>query len=82
VWQASRIGGWNGSRRGGQRTHTPSSVPFRIGGLASVSLGFPAGCGWAFEGGGLCVVLCRSPNSKGPKQTDQKEQRGMAKEIM
>jgi hypothetical protein len=62
--------------------HTPSSVPFRIGGLASVSLGFPAGCGWAFEGGGLCVVLRRSPNSKGPKQTDQKEQRGMAKEIM
>ncbi len=29
--------------RRGKRTHTPSSVLFRIGGLASVSLGFPGG---------------------------------------
>lgn len=39
--------------------HTPSSVSFRIGGLASVSLGFRAGCGWVFEGGGgvVCGAL-------------------------
>lgn len=44
--------------------HTPSSVSFRIGGLASVSLGFRAGCGWVFEGGGVVCGALQIPQLK------------------